>query len=193
MPNVGKLSQPKPKKKKKSLRKRASERLARTKIGGKIVSRSINKQLKKDFKGKNVGIGVSGQANKKKKKPSLSSRVKTKIQEVSTSAGRSKARRRKIEKKFTGIRKAGGEVGWVKKKGDKKFMSPTKKKMLGSKKGTKIRKGAVGATVTEGGVYAKYKKDSRAAGSFQKKFKKECSNGAKSFKWDGRLYSCKKK
>ena len=79
MPNVGKLSQPKPKKKKKSLRKRASERLARTKIGGKIVSRRINKQLKKDFKGKNVGIGVSGEKPaKKKSRFQLTGRPKTK-------------------------------------------------------------------------------------------------------------------
>ena len=65
--------------------------------------------------------------------------------------------------------------------------------MLGSRKGTKIRKGAVGAEVTEGGVYAKYEKKSKAAGSFRSAFKSGCAGGAKSFKWDGRSYSCKKK
>ena len=86
-----------------------------------------------------------------------------------------------------------GTVTYTKKKGDKSYMSPTKKKMLGSRKGTKIRKGAVGAEVTEGGVYAKYEKKSKAAKSFRSTFKSKCAGGAKSFTWDGRSYSCEKK
>ena len=86
-----------------------------------------------------------------------------------------------------------GTVTYTKKKGDKYFMSPAKKKMLGSKKAGKVRKGAVGAEVTEGGVYAKYKKGSKPAKSFRAAFKSNCSGGAKSFTWDGRSYSCKKK
>ena len=57
----------------------------------------------------------------------------------------------------------------------------------------KVRKGAVGAKVTEGGAYAKYKKGSKAAKSFGAAFKSGCDGGAKSFSWDGRSYSCAKK
>ena len=61
------------------------------------------------------------------------------------------------------------------------------------KKGTKVRKGAVGVKKTKGGEYVKYGKKSEAAGSFRKAFKSGCAGGAKSFSWDGRSYSCKKK
>ena len=59
----------------------------------------------------------------------------------------------------------------------------------------KVRRGAVGATVTKGGgvAYAKYKKGSKAAKSFGSTFKSKCAGGAKSFSWDGRSYSCAKK
>ena len=40
---------------------------------------------------------------------------------------------------------------------------------------------------------SKYKKGSKPAKSFRAAFKSNCSGGAKSFTWDGRSYSCKKK
>ena len=57
----------------------------------------------------------------------------------------------------------------------------------------RIRKGAKKVLVTKGGAYASYEKGSKAAGSFRKAFKSGCAGGAKSFSWDGRSYSCKKK
>ena len=132
---------------------------------------------------------------KKKKKITRKEKIasdKWVLGEKLTKAGRSRSRRRKMEKKFSKIRKAGGTVAFTKKKGDPHYMSPAKKKMLGSKKAGRVRKGAVGADVTEGGVYAKYKKGSKTAGKFQSAFKKGCAGGAKSFTWDGRSYSCAK-
>ena len=46
---------------------------------------------------------------------------------------------------------------------------------------------------TKGGDYVKYENGSRASKSFQSAFKSGCAGGAKSFTWDGRSYSCKKK
>ena len=66
-------------------------------------------------------------------------------------------------------------------------------KAIGAKAGTKVRKGAVMAKSTKGGDFVKYEKKSKAAGSFRSAFKSSCSDGAKSFKWDGRSYSCNKK
>ena len=57
----------------------------------------------------------------------------------------------------------------------------------------KIRKGAKKVLATKGGAYASYEKGSKAAGSFRKAFKSGCAGGKKSFTWDGRSYSCKKK
>ena len=68
-----------------------------------------------------------------------------------------------------------------------------RRKKIGAAKGTKVRKGAVGVQKTKGGEYVKYGKKSAAAGSFRKAFKSGCAGGAKSFSWDGRSYSCKKK
>ena len=56
----------------------------------------------------------------------------------------------------------------------------------------KVSKGAVGAEVTKGGTYVKYKKDSKAAGSFRSTFKSKCVKGAKGFTWQGRKYNCNK-
>tara|TARA_R100000234_G_C4832040_1_gene107357 strand:+ start:64 stop:420 length:357 start_codon:yes stop_codon:yes gene_type:complete len=75
---------------------------------------------------------------------------------------------------------------------DKKATKQQKKYLPGSEKTGKVSRGAVGAERTKGGSYVKYKKDSKAAGSFRSKFKAACSGGAKSFKWQGRSYSCKK-
>ena len=60
-------------------------------------------------------------------------------------------------------------------------------------KSGKIRRGSKEQVVTKGGVYQKYAKKSKAAGSFRSAFKKGCAGGAKGFTWDGRSYSCKKK
>ena len=57
----------------------------------------------------------------------------------------------------------------------------------------RIRKGAKKVLLTKGGAYASYEKGSKAAKSFNKAFKKGCAGGSKSFSWDGRSYSCKKK
>ena len=59
----------------------------------------------------------------------------------------------------------------------------------------KVRRGVKGAEVTKGGAYAKYKKGSRPAKSFQAAYAKNCKGkGADTtFTWDGRSYSCAKK
>ena len=57
----------------------------------------------------------------------------------------------------------------------------------------RIRKGAKKVLLTKGGAYASYEKGSKAAKSFQSAFKSGCAGGKKSFSWDGRSYSCKKK
>jgi len=61
----------------------------------------------------------------------------------------------------------------------------------------KVRRGAVGATVTKGGgvAYAKYKKGSKPAKSFSSAFSKACKGkgSGTTFSWDGRSYSCAKK
>ena len=119
-------------------------------------------------------------ANKRK---SFVSKVKSKLVE-----GASRRRAKRLAKK--------GAVTFKGKKVkarayDKKAMGL--KKAAGDKTGTgKISRGAKSAVATKGGTYAKYKKDSKAAGSFRSKFKSACGGGAKSFKWQGRSYSCKK-
>ena len=57
----------------------------------------------------------------------------------------------------------------------------------------RIRKGAKKVLLTKGGAYASYEKGSKAAKSFRSAFKSGCAGGKKSFSWDGRSYSCKKK
>ena len=82
------------------------------------------------------------------------------------------------------------------KKAKSKISGMTSKgraKKIGAAKGTKVSKGAVSVVKTKGGDYVKYKKDSKAAGSFRKTFKSKCSGGASSYTWQGRKYSCAKK
>tara|TARA_Y100000310_G_C20564600_1_gene754809 strand:- start:431 stop:949 length:519 start_codon:yes stop_codon:yes gene_type:complete len=57
----------------------------------------------------------------------------------------------------------------------------------------KIRRGAKGVEVTEGGAYSKYGKKSGAAKSFRSAFAKASKEGKKTFKWDGRSYTTEKK
>ena len=119
--------------------------------------------------GPNVGIGVSGEKQKKRKRAAVS-------------VSRAGKKRAKAVKRIKKLQKAGMKVTRVKKV-PLKETSPT----------GRIRKGAKKVLVTKGGAYASYEKGSKAAGSFRKAFKSGCAGGAKSFSWDGRSYSCKKK
>jgi len=68
-----------------------------------------------------------------------------------------------------------------------------RKKKIGAKRSTAVRKGAKSVVKTKGGEYVKYGKKTEAAKSFRSTFKSKCAGGAKSFSWDGRSYSCEKK
>lgn len=120
---------------------------------------------------KKYGTGVVGQLAKRRAERKASN--KWTLGEKLTKAGRKRATARKARKRLS---KAGVTVS-------------TKT----AKESGKVRKGAVGAKVTKGGAYAKYKKGSKASKSFGATFKSKCAGGAKSFSWDGRSYSCKKK
>ena len=81
----------------------------------------------------------------------------------------------------------------AKKKPVKGLTSASRARKLGAAKGTKVRRGAVDVQKTKGGDFVKYQKGSKSAGKFKAAFKSGCAGGAKSFKWDGRSYSCAKK
>jgi hypothetical protein len=81
----------------------------------------------------------------------------------------------------------------AKKKPVKGLTSASRARKLGAAKGTKVRTKAVDVQKTKGGDYVKYQKGSKSAGKFKAAFKSGCVGGAKSFKWDGRSYSCAKK
>ena len=68
-----------------------------------------------------------------------------------------------------------------------------RKKKIGAKKSTAVRKGAKKIVKTKGGEYVKYGKKTEAAKSFRSTFKAKCAGDAKTFTWDGRKYSCAKK
>ena len=130
---------------------------------------------------------------KKKKKRSL-------LQVVNPFDKESKERRLLRKGKRAGKKAAKATRGMTgfdsppaKKKPVKGLTSASRARKLGVAKGTKVRKGAVGVKKTKGGDYVKYEKKSKAAGSFRSAFKSKCAGGAKSFSWDGRSYSCKKK
>ena len=143
------------------------------------------KAAKKALKGMgpNVGIGVVGE----KKESAAKKRVRK------YHAKRGQARAEKVLKKggFSPERPYGDLL--PKSKKAKAKPKKAKTSVFHLKKGTKLRKGAVGVKKTKGGEYVKYGKKSEAAGSFRKAFKSGCAGGAKSFSWDGRSYSCKKK
>jgi len=126
-----------------------------SKVKSKVKEKIAYKKAIKSLKGKNVGIGVSGETKKTHEKVIKKTQKKRKIAAA------------KPKKAKTSV--------------------------FHLKKGTKMRKGAVGVKKTKGGEYVKYGKKSEAAGSFRKAFKSGCAGGAKSFSWDGRSYSCKKK
>ena len=60
-------------------------------------------------------------------------------------------------------------------------------------RGGSIRAGAKSVRATKGGDYARYKKKSAPAKSFRKSFAAASKAGKKTFTWDGRKYSTKKK
>jgi len=99
---------------------------------------------------------------------------------------------KKAAKAFKGSN-VGIGVSGEKKKPVKGLTSASRARKLGVAKGTKVRKGAVGAEKTKGGDFVKYQKGSKSAGKFKAAFKSGCKGGAKSFSWDGRSYSCAKK
>tara|TARA_R100001082_G_scaffold73604_1_gene42322 strand:- start:896 stop:1366 length:471 start_codon:yes stop_codon:yes gene_type:complete len=112
-----------------------------------------------------------------------------------TKAGRERARRRKM------LKKVGGKIKTVEgmkeggKSGAKKTVA-AKKKAMGVKSKVKAKDLAdKGSKLTKAGVYPKYKKESKSAGSFRSAFKSNCAGkGAGStFTWQGRSYSCAKK
>jgi hypothetical protein len=87
-----------------------------------------------------------------------------------------------------------GALLGVQKKRRKKVGGGAEKQT--TKQAGRIRKGAMaagkgGTEVTKGGVYAKYEKKSKAAGSFRAARKAGCgSKEGGTFTWDGRSYSC---
>ena len=87
-----------------------------------------------------------------------------------------------------------GKLLGIQKKRKKKIGGGAEKQT--TKQAGRIRKGAMkagkgGTEVTKGGVYAKYEKKSKAAGSFRAARKKGCgSSEGGTFTWDGRSYSC---
>ena len=156
--------------------------MAIKKIKRKIQAIKGQRAAKKALKGmgSNVGIGVSGEKKK--------STVKGRVRKYHAKRGQKRA-----EKVLT---KAGFDkspYGKLIQKPKKAKPKKAKTTVFSVKKGTKLRKGAVGVKKTKGGEYVKYGKKSEAAGSFRKAFKSGCAGGAKSFTWDGRSYSCKKK
>ena len=112
-----------------------------------------------------------------------------------TKSGRERARRRKMLKKVGGKiktaegMKEGGKSGAVK-------TVAAKKKAMGIKSKVKAKDLAdKGSKLTKAGVYPKYKKESKSAGSFRSAFKSNCAGkgSGDTFSWQGRKYSCARK
>ena len=160
-----------------------------------VKSRMPSKAAKGQAGKKSIMPGLTGavkaaKARREKKKSS----DKWVLGEKLTKAGRERARRRK--KARTTDRKG--------KKAVKGGLSPAslskmtkedlaRKKKIGAKKSTAVRKGAKKVVKTKGGEYVKYGKKTEAAKSFRSTFKSKCAGDAKTFTWDGRKYSCAKK
>ena len=145
--------------------------------------------LKKSIQSRMPSKASKGQAGKKapvekttvKKKRSLISKLGGALNPFDAP---SRARRKKI----------GSKIKSMIPKSTSMRMPGNKKRAaaIGAKPKTKVRKNAVSKVSTKGGDFVKYKKDSKAAGSFRKAFKSKCVGGAKGFSWDGRSYSCAK-
>ena len=117
---------------------------------------------------------------------------------------------RKISKKIDpymkpgGIQKAQAKLAGKEKRAEKKrktfeekgtrrLTQRGRRKEIGASKETKVSRGAKSVVKTKGGEYVKYASKSKAAGKFRSAFKSGCVDGAKSFSWQGRSYSCAKK
>lgn len=124
---------------------------------------------------------------KKKFGSKLKKYVKKTVSKVKTKIAKAKTKRnvKRNTKKINKLaKKSPGSITVTAKslKGSK-TLSPT----------GKIRKKAKAVQVTKGGAYASYDKKSKAAGSFRKSFAAASKAGKKTFTWDGRSYSTKKK
>ena len=132
----------------------------------------------------------------KKRRAARQAAGKWTLGEKLTKAGRTRAKVRKIGKQVSRAIGKGKNVGLGGTVGERArgLTSKARAKSIGARKGTKVRRGAIMVKKsTKGGDYVKYEKGSRASKSFQSAFKSGCTGGAKSFTWDGRSYSCKKK
>ena len=124
-------------------------------------------------------------------------KLKKKLGETKITIGKIRGKNQSKSRKLKDIvasRKA-KKAQKVKAKGTKKLTQRGRQKAIGAAKGTKVSRGAVGVVKTKGGDFVKYKKDSKAAGSFRSAFKSNCAGkGASStFTWQGRKYSCARK
>ena len=143
-------------------KKKASEASLKRKASiGNLKSKLAARKLR----GKNVGIGVSGESPKTHAKAVKKTQRKRKIAAIP----------KKVKAAISELSQRG------------------RRKKIGASKGTRVRKGASGVQKTKGGEYVKYAKGSKAAKGFKSAFKAGCAGGKSSFTWDGRSYSCKKK
>ena len=104
-------------------------------------------------------------------------------------------RLRKLDKKGKVDRVGDKKSGTVTSKSyTQKARKVKNKSMPGLGKTGTVSRGAKSAVHTKGGTYVKYKKDSKAAGSFRKAYAAACSGGkGGSFTWQGRSYACSAK
>jgi hypothetical protein len=128
----------------------------------------------------------------------LKSKVKGALQRAGIHSKKHKAARKSMgvplpEGRLSKAKKSLAKKAGAAKTKIQRVTSAGRAKKIGAAKGTVVSKGAKGVEKTKGGDFVKYKKDSKAAGGFRKKFKSACAGGAKSFSWQGRSYSCAKK
>ena len=165
----------KPKSLKKPVAKKAPVKAAKKAVAKK--KSAVKKPVLTPKELKKSPVAVRGkQRVAKKKAVAKKAPVASKKKKKRSLLGRLKMRRlKKMSKRGTPVTKPKGV--------SKEELSP---------KG-RIRKGAKKVLLTKGGAYASYEKGSKAAKSFRSAFKSGCAGGKKSFSWDGRSYSCKKK
>jgi len=129
-------------------------------------------------------------ANRKTKRKEWVSGIKSKIEQ-----GVSRRRLKRLARKGKVDRAGSKKKGTVSASAyAKKTQKSQEKVMPGVTRTGKVSRGAVGAVRTKGGTYAKYAKGSKEGKSFNAAFKSACGgkDSAKSFKWQGRSYACKK-
>ena len=173
----------KPIKKGKALPRRKKKDIFPEKVSEAKLKRQAKKGARAGIKAVR-GLGANKKVTRKEKARKYVSGVKARVREYHAERGQKRA-----EKALKGM---GGAAGLSLKKSKAK-PKKAKTSVFYLKKGTKVRKGAVGVKKTKGGEYVKYGKKSAAAGSFRAAFKSGCAGGKASFTWDGRSYSCKKK